>query len=246
MRDILAVAGLRVSYGKLETLHGVDLAVPEGAACVVLGANGAGKTTLLRGISGFERWESGRVTGGTVVFDGQPIHGRDAARVARAGLHLVPERESVFLTLTVRENLRVASAGHRGTPGFREMSDLVASLFPVLQRRESSLAGFLSGGERQMLGVALRLLALPRMLLLDEISFGLAPAAVAGMFSALAEIKRRRRLAMLIVEQNIQAALDVADHVYVLADGRIALHGTAAEMRDDRRVYEQYIGAGLP
>ena len=243
MSKILSVRGLHVSYGKLETLHGVELDVQESSACVVLGANGAGKTTLLRGISGFEKWENGRVRAGSVTFGGRSIEGWNASRVARSGLQLVPERQSVFLELTVRENLQIAGAGRERQAGFGEMSELVGTLFPVLRTRQAHAAGFLSGGERQMLGLALRLLAQPKMLLLDEISFGLAPAAVRMMFTALGEIKRRSQISMLIVEQNIKAALGVADYVYVLANGRITSQGTAAQMRDDRAVYEQYVGA---
>ncbi len=244
MDDLLRVRALRVRYGNLETLHGVDLAVQRNAACVVLGANGAGKTTLLRGISGFEKWEPGRVSGGSVTFEGREIQGRDAASVARSGLQLVPERQAVFLQLTVRENFQVACAGHANRAGFAEMRELVATLFPVLAERESHAAGLLSGGERQMLGLALRLLAQPKMLLLDEISFGLAPAAVRMMFGALSEVKRRGNVTMLIVEQNIAAAMNVADYVYVLSNGRIESQGTAAEMRDNSAVYEQYVGVG--
>jgi branched-chain amino acid transport system ATP-binding protein len=244
MSELLAVRGLRVRYGKLETLHGVDITVEQNAACVVLGPNGAGKTTLLRGISGFEKWETGRVCGGSVTFEGHEIQGRDASSVARGGLQLVPERQAVFLQLTVRENLQIASAGHAKRPGFAEMRDLVSTLFPVLAKRAAHAAGLLSGGERQMLGLALRLLAQPKMLLLDEISFGLAPAAVRMMFAALGEVKRRSNIAMLIVEQNIAAAMNVADYVYVLSNGRIESQGTAAEMRDNKAVYEQYVGVG--
>lgn len=241
---MLAVRDLRVTYGKLETLHGVGLTVQQNSASVVLGANGAGKTTLLRGISGFEKWEPGRVSGGSVTFEGREIQGRDAASVARSGLQLVPERQAVFLQLTVAENIKIASAGHARRPGFAEMRDLVARLFPVLAKREAHAAGLLSGGERQMLGLSLRLLAQPKMLLLDEISFGLAPAAVRMMFGALSEVKRRSNIAMLIVEQNIAAAMNVADYVYVLRNGRIESQGTAAQMRDDTAVYEQYVGIG--
>ena len=244
MSDILSVRGLRVAYGNMQALHGVDLSVSQGCACVVLGANGAGKSTLMRGISGFERFERGRVTGGTVEFAGRNITGRSPSSTSREGLQLVAERESVFLQLTVAENLRIAAASNRKHDGASpaETSELIAQLFPVLGKRERQTAGLLSGGERQMLGVAMRLHMNPSLLLLDEISFGLAPAAVTMMFDALAEIKKRSGLSMLIVEQNIAAALGVADYVYLLRNGSIGLHGTAAEMRGNPAIFQEYVG----
>jgi branched-chain amino acid transport system ATP-binding protein len=242
--ELIRVRGLKVAYGRAEAVHGIDIDVMESSASVVLGANGAGKTSMLRGISGFENWEPGRVTAGIVDFGGMEVQGWSPARTARAGLRLVAERQSVFLQLTVSENLKLAMADGRRRKGFSEMSDLVLGMFPILSDRARQVAGLLSGGERQMLGIAARLLAMPSAILLDEVSFGLAPAIIGEIFRALAEIKAASGITMLLVEQNIDAALGIADYVYLVQGGRIVSHGLTAEMRDSKGIYEQYVGSG--
>jgi branched-chain amino acid transport system ATP-binding protein len=217
--------------------------VPAGNIVAVLGANGAGKTTTLRAISGFLPSDSAAVTDGTVHFGATELTGKEPHAIARRGVVLIPERNKVFTTLSVQDNLRlVPTPKDRGDPA--ATAALIHELFPVLAERAKQQAGYLSGGERQMLAIAQALMLEPTVLLADELSLGLAPALVWRILDAVREVNRQRGTSVLLVEQNAAAALEVADYVYVLETGRLALEGTPAELLEDADVQRFYLGTG--
>ncbi|HEU4511878.1 MAG TPA: ABC transporter ATP-binding protein [Nocardioidaceae bacterium] len=238
---MLQVADLHAGYGRLGVLHGIDLEVADGEIVAVIGANGAGKTTLLRTVSGLIRPTSGRVE-----LDGTDVAGRSAERIAAAGLAHVPENRLVFPTLTVEDNLRLG-AWTRRRDGSREMAaarERVLELFPRLGHRLSQLAGTLSGGEQQMLAVGRGIMARPTVLALDEPSVGLAPRVVAEIMRALARLREEQQMTILLIEQNARAAFKIADRVYLLDRGRVALKGSTTELLGDHRVQHAYLGGG--
>ena len=232
---LLDVEALRVAYGKIEILHGVDLALDEGTLCAIVGANGAGKTTLLLAISAILP-----KAGGSVRFAGDDITRLSSHAIVRRGLIHVPEGLRMLPQMTVGENLLVAAAA-RGADGRRAIAGLYER-FPILGTRRDVAAGALSGGEQQLVAIARALAAKPRALLLDEPSMGLAPKLVADIFAIVAE-ERARGTTILLVEQNARRALAIADRAYVLERGRIVLSGTGAELAADPTVTEAYLGA---
>jgi branched-chain amino acid transport system ATP-binding protein len=241
---LLEVDGVEVVYHRAATaVQGVTLRVDASQIVALIGPNGAGKTTTLRAISGFLDADDARITAGRIHFDGISIGGWLPHRVARRGLVVVPEREKVFESLTVLENLeasrRVAPAGRR-TVALHE----VFAYFPSLADRRRQLAGLLSGGERQMLAVGAALLCQPRLLLVDELSLGLAPLAVEALMEMLSRLRAELQLAILLVEQNVAAALAIADHGYVLEQGRIVHQGPAAQLAGHADIREFYLGRG--
>jgi branched-chain amino acid transport system ATP-binding protein len=232
---MLAVTGLAVRYGAIEAVRGLDLTVMRGQIVAVLGANGAGKTSTLAAIAGLIPMAAGQV-----MLDGSPVAGLPAETLARRGIGLVPEGRRVFAGLTVAENLLLGGAVH-GAPALRatrirEMEDR----FPILGERRDQKAGLLSGGEQQMLAIARALMAAPRLLLMDEPSLGLAPQMVERVFDLIAAL-RAEGLTILLVEQNVPMSLDIADHAIVLANGRVALAGTAAELAASEKVRHAYM-----
>jgi branched-chain amino acid transport system ATP-binding protein len=230
---MLEVRGLRVAYGPVLAVGGVDLDVSAGEAVALLGPNGAGKTSALAAVTRSVRSE------GTVRFEGVDLGGWTPERVARAGLILVPEGRHVFPNLTVLENLQVATSARAGRPpvvGFDEVFDLFPPLVPL--RRRAGWA--LSGGEQQMVAIGRALLGAPRLLLLDEPSLGLAPVVSAAVFDALAEV--RDRVALLLVEQNTALALSLCDRAYVLAEGEVVLAGDRSELSDRGALIDSYLG----
>ena len=229
--SLLAVDDLHVAMGPQEILHGVSLAVPEGAIVAVLGSNGVGKTTLMRAISGIYRARRG-----TIAFQGQPIANLPAHRIVQMGLCQAPEGRQIFSNMSVRENLVLGG----GDTGLGEL-ERILTLFPVLAERMRQNAGSLSGGEQQMLCIARALMRRPKLLLLDEPSLGLAPKLVALIFDLVQRI-RAEGVSILIVEQNARAALRIADFAAVMEDGRIVLAGPAEQLRDDPRIAEAYLG----
>jgi branched-chain amino acid transport system ATP-binding protein len=236
----LEVGGLRSGYGRIEVLHGIDLAVGGGELVAVIGANGAGKTTLLRTLSGLRRPSAGRV-----VLDGRNVAGRPAERLAADGLAHVPENRLVFPTLTVDDNLALGAwTRRRDRAGAAEARRRALELFPRLAERVGQPAGTMSGGEQQMLAIARGLMARPRLLLLDEPSMGLAPRVVTEIFATLRRLRDEQRLTILLVEQNTRAAFKVADRVYVMDRGRIAMEGRPGDLLDDPRVQHAYLGGG--
>jgi branched-chain amino acid transport system ATP-binding protein len=238
---MLVVKDLYAGYGLSEVLVGTSLAVKAGTVVALIGANGAGKTTTMRAISGLIT-----PTRGEVLLDGQPVHGLPASRIARLGLAHSPEGRKVFAPLSVEDNLLLGAFRHLPRFfGFRAKGaeDLrhVYELFPRLAERRGQLAGTLSGGEQQMLAIGRALMARPKVMLLDEPSMGLAPVIVQEVFRTIGRLKAEG-MTMLLVEQFARTALEVADYAYVMERGRIAIHGTPAELKRDERVVAAYLG----
>ena len=241
---ILAVRNVEVVYHDVVlVLRGVSLEVPRGGIVALLGANGAGKTTLLRAVSGLLDVHRGKITKGSVELEGQPVHRLDAAAIVRRGLGQVMEGRRVFPELTVEENLRTGAFICRDKATLAASRQRVFDLFPVLADRRRSVAGYLSGGEQQMLAIGRALMASPLLLLLDEPSLGLAPRLVDQIRDIIVEI-HAQGTSVLLVEQNAVMALSIADSGYVLENGRIVLDGPAANLLSDRDIRESYLGLG--
>lgn len=236
MSALLEVQGLRAFYGQTQALHGLDFAVEEGGITALLGANGAGKTTTLRAVCGMVR------AAGAVAFDGRPVLGRATEDIVRLGIAHVPEGRGTFVRLTVEENLQLGAMSRRDRAGIADDMEMVYHHFPRLKERRSQQAGTLSGGEQQMLAVGRALMLRPRLMLLDEPSFGLAPLLVQELFQILREINRAQRVSMLLVEQNATLALDLADHAYLLETGRVVMGGPSQSIREDESVRRSYLG----
>jgi branched-chain amino acid transport system ATP-binding protein len=236
--DLLRVEGLRLGYGRADVVHAIDLTVARGSIVSLIGSNGAGKTTILRALSGLMKPRAGAIR----FLDGTPadIAGEAAHRIARRGIVQVPEGRQVFANLTVAENLRLG-AYHAPGPEVARRQEAVVARFPRLGERLGQQAGYLSGGEQQMLAMGRALMAEPVLLLLDEPSMGLAPLIVEEIFSIIADLRREGRT-ILLVEQNASAALGVADTAYVLETGRIRLQGPAAEIARNPEVTAAYLG----
>ena len=240
---ILEVQDLSARYGKVGALTGASLSVPAGSIVTVIGANGAGKSTLLNAVMG-SLPQTGHASG-AVRYDGGDVRGWKAERRVAAGMSLVPEKRELFGTMSVEDNLLLGGfRRYRARErDWRATLDEVYDLFPRLRERRAQEAGTLSGGERQMLAVGRALMAKPRLLMLDEPSLGLAPRIVREIFHIIARL-RQTGVAILLVEQNARAALQVADYGYVLETGEIALHGPAHDLADNPRVIESYLGLG--
>lgn len=236
MSDFLSVSGLRLSYGRTEAVKGIDLEVRQGAVVCLIGANGAGKTTTMRGLSGLLK-----TAAGSIRFCGEDITNAPAHKIARMGIRQVPEGRQVFAEMTVDENLSLGGLQVGDSADFRRRREAVLDRFPRLRERLSQHAGYLSGGEQQMLALGRALMGGPKLLLLDEPSMGLAPLFVEEIFKIVADL-RQDGTTILLVEQNAQAALEIADHAYVLESGRITLEGPAAEVVNDPRVIAAYLG----
>ena len=243
MESLLEVNGLSVGYARKGlALENVSLSVPKGSIVALLGANGAGKTTLIRAISGLLDLHHGHVTQGAVSLDGKPILGLAAHRLVRLGMAQVPEGRMIFKQLTVEENLNVGAA-IIARSAVRERMDAVYHLFPKLLERRSQAAGWLSGGEQQMLALGRALVSGPRLLLVDELSLGLAPLIVQTIYKQLRVVGDTLGTAMLVVEQNARLALEFAATAFVLDRGRIVLSGTAAQVASSAAMQESYLGA---
>jgi branched-chain amino acid transport system ATP-binding protein len=237
-KPILTVRDLKVSYGPVAALKGVTIEVSPGEVVALLGANGAGKSTMLRTISGLIR-----PRGGEIWFDGARIDRAPPPRIVRLGVAHSPEGRRLFGSLTVAENLRLGAAARKDGAALAQERDEIFDLFPVLRERQGQQAGTLSGGEQQMLALGRALMAKPRLLLLDEPSLGIAPIIVQSIFRTLADLKRLGTT-MLLVEQNISVALDLADRAYVLRTGQVSLSGEAQSLKADyERVAAAYLGA---
>jgi branched-chain amino acid transport system ATP-binding protein len=232
---MLLVEGLRARYGRIEVLHGIDLAVTSGEIVAVIGANGAGKTTLLRCLSGVHP-----AAGGSITFRGEPMAGVPAWRRVGRGLSQSPEGRQIFTNLTVEENLRLGAYLHADDRVEKDMGDAF-QMFPILKEKRNLAAGGLSGGQQQMLAMARALMGRPSCLLLDEPSMGLAPIIVAQIFDVVKGLKALD-VTVLLVEQNAYGALKIADRGYVMETGRITMDGPAAELIADPRIREAYLG----
>lgn len=237
---MLKVEGIEVFYGKIQALFGVSIEVNEGEVVAIIGANGAGKTTTLRTIIGLQK-----PTKGTVVFDGHQLNGKDTDWIAKRGISLVPEGRQVFPYFTVRENLLSGACGRRqmGASAREVEKDIQAmhELFPRLKERTNQKAWSLSGGEQQMLALARGLLGKPKLLMLDEPSLGLAPVIVQDVFKAIKTINEQGTT-ILLVEQNANLALSLADRGYVLEGGKVTVAGTGKDLRGNEKVKEAYLG----
>jgi branched-chain amino acid transport system ATP-binding protein len=233
---MLEVSGLRAYYGEQQALYGVDFALDAGHIRTLLGANGAGKTTVLRALCGMVR------TGGDIRFDGKAVAGWATEDIVRLGVAHVPEGRGTFLRLTVEENLQLGAVSRHRRAAIAADIEATYSHFPRLAERRGQQAGTLSGGEQQMLAVGRALMLRPRLLLLDEPSFGLAPLIVEELFAILRQVNRESGVAMLIVEQNAALALDLAEHAYLLETGRIVMDGPATAIAADEGVRRAYLG----
>jgi branched-chain amino acid transport system ATP-binding protein len=233
---MLEVRGLSAFYGENQALHGLDFALERGKIVTLLGANGAGKTTTLRALCGMVRLS------GEIRFDGKSLLGCPTEDIVRLGIAHVPEGRGTFVRMTVEENLQLGAMARRGRAAIATDVEQVYAHFPRLKERRAQAAGTLSGGEQQMLAVGRALMLRPRLMLLDEPSFGLAPLIVEELFEILRQLNRELGVAMLIVEQNAALALDLADHAYLLETGRIVMAGPAGEIGKDEAVRRSYLG----
>jgi len=243
-KTILAVHGLEVVYSDvILVLRGVSLDVPKGSIVALLGANGAGKTTLLRAVTGLLRVHRGAITKGTVSFDDEPITGLDPAVVVRKGMSQVMEGRRIFAELSVDENLRAGGFTRRDKSELKASYERVMELFPVLKERRRQTAGYLSGGEQQMLAIGRALMQSPRLLLLDEPSLGLAPLIVEQIRQIIVDINQQGT-SVLLVEQNATMALSIADYGYVMENGHVVKDGPGRELLNDKDIQEFYLGVG--
>jgi branched-chain amino acid transport system ATP-binding protein len=233
---LLEANGLCAYYGATQALFGLDLAVEAGGITTLLGANGAGKTTALRALSGMVR------VAGEIRFDGRPIAGRPVEQIVRLGIAHVPQGRGTFVRQTVEENLQIGAMARRDHKAIAADVERVYGYFPRLRERRRQQAGTLSGGEQQMLAVGRAMMLRPRLMLLDEPSFGLAPLIVQELFGILRTLNREENVSILLVEQNASLALDLADHAYLIETGRLVIKGAARDIRDDETVRRSYLG----
>lgn len=239
MPPLLYVNNIEVVYHPyILVLKGISIKVPERSTVTILGPNGAGKTTLLKAVSGLVKLERGRVTRGEIYYGGERIENRDPDDISRRGVVYVVEGRRIFHELTVEENIEAV----RYAWGGKTDPDIVYKYFPRLRERRRSRAGYLSGGEQQMLAIGLALLAKPRLLLLDEPSLGLAPKVVAEVYDSIKRLHEEENVTILLAEQNAKKALEIADYGYILENGKIVLEGPAEKLREDKDVKEFYLG----
>jgi branched-chain amino acid transport system ATP-binding protein len=234
---MLKVSGIHAGYGRVEVLKGVHLEASEGEVVCLLGANGAGKSTFLRTVSGILH-----PVKGSVLFLGQEMRGKKPNEIVRAGISHVPEGRQIFFSLTVQQNLLLGAYAQKSKKAELEgLYQFVCGLFPILRERFTSKAGTLSGGEQQMLAIARGLMSQPKLLLLDEPSLGLAPLLVNSIFRIIKDL-RKRGIPILLVEQNVAAALKIADRAYIMETGKIVLDGRAGTLLGDDEIRRRYLG----
>jgi branched-chain amino acid transport system ATP-binding protein len=232
----LEVKGLKAYYRQVEALHGIDFEIEEGSIMTVLGANGAGKTTTLRAICRMVRTE------GTIVFDGKDLTGMPTEKVVQLGIAHVPEGRGTFVRQSVEENLQLGAYTRNDKKEIEADIERVYDYFPRLRERQKQQAGTLSGGEQQMLAIGRALMLRPRLMLLDEPSFGLAPLIVKEIYEIMKRIREQEGTTMLLVEQNANIALNLADHAYLLETGDVVMSGESHVIRDDENVRKSYLG----
>ncbi|HXW19193.1 MAG TPA: ABC transporter ATP-binding protein [Roseiarcus sp.] len=236
MAALLETQGLRAFYGATQVLHGLDIAVEKGGITALLGANGAGKTTVLRALSAMVRRE------GLIRFEGNAVNAREAEEVARLGIAHVPDGRGTFVDLTVEQNLHLGAYTRRDRGAVANDLERAFAYFPRLKERRGQQAGTLSGGEQQMLAISRALMLRPKLLMLDEPSFGLAPLVVNDIFKILKAINEEESVSMLIVEQNANLALSLAGYAYLLETGSIVISGPSSAVRADESVRRVYLG----
>lgn len=241
--SLLEIKNLEVIYNRAITaIQGVSLEVREGSITALVGTNGAGKSTTLAAVAGFMRADDVQMPQGTINFDGKPIKGLRNYQISALGIGLVPEREKIFSTMTTLENLS-ACRPRKGSSRTMSVAD-VMTLFPRLTDRRDAVAGYLSGGERQMLAISMALLNGPRLMLIDEMSLGLAPVIVDQLQGAVRRLRDEFGISFLIVEQNANTALELADYTYVMENGRVVFDGTTERLLDHEDFQEFYLGMG--
>lgn len=236
MTGLLHVSNLKAGYGATQVLHGIDFALQEGSVTALLGANGAGKTTTLRAVCAMVR------ASGEVRFGGTRIDGCATEEIVRMGIAHVPDGRGTFANLSIEENLRLGAYLRKDKRAVRQDFDRIYSYFPRLRERRYQQAGTLSGGEQQMLALSRALMLRPRLLLLDEPSFGLAPLMVREIFGIMRAIKKQENVSILLVEQNATLALDLADRAYLIETGRVVLSGSASEIKQNDTIQRSYLG----
>ncbi|WP_315734699.1 MULTISPECIES: ABC transporter ATP-binding protein [unclassified Bradyrhizobium] len=236
MTPLLNVKDLRAYYGQVQALHGLSFSLNEGSLTTLLGANGAGKTTTLRAICNMVR------STGAIEFEGKPLNNKSTESIVRFGIAHVPQGRGTFTNMTVEENLQLGAITRSDKAGIVADIERMYTYFPKLKERHTQQAGTLSGGEQQMLAVARALMLRPRLMLLDEPSFGLAPLVVRDLFGILGKINREEKVSILVVEQNAQLALELADQAYVIETGRIVMSGVASDIANDENVRKSYLG----
>ena len=236
MSNLLEARELNAFYGSIQVLFGLGLEVEDGGITTLLGANGAGKTTTLRSLSGMCH------TNGEIRFDGKSIGGRATEDIVRLGIAHVPQGRGTFSRQTVEENLQIGAMTRWGRAEIAADIERVYGYFPRLKERRTQQAGTLSGGEQQMLAVGRAMMLRPRLMLLDEPSFGLAPLVVEELFGILRTLNKNEKVSMLLVEQNAALALDLADHAYLIETGRLVMDGPAQQLRDDENIRKAYLG----
>ncbi len=233
---LLEVKGLQAAYGQTRVLHGLDFALEQGSITALLGANGAGKTTTLRALCAMVK------TQGEIRFEGRRVEHRATEDIVRLGVAHVPDGRGTFLNLSTEENLRLGGYVRRDKKAVESDLERMFGYFPRLRERRRQQAGTLSGGEQQMLAVSRALMLAPKLMLLDEPSFGLAPLLVRELFDILRSINQRERVSMLLVEQNAAMALDLADHAYLIETGRVVLQGSSNDLKSNDSVRRSYLG----
>jgi branched-chain amino acid transport system ATP-binding protein len=233
---LLEVKNLRAGYGHTKVLHGLDFAIEKGSITALLGANGAGKTTTLRSLCAMIK------TQGEIRLNGESLAGLRTEDIVRRGVAHVPDGRGTFLNLSTEENLRLGAYTRRDRRAVEADVERVFGYFPRLRERRAQQAGTLSGGEQQMLAVSRALMLAPKLMLLDEPSFGLAPMLVRELFAILSEIRSREGVSMMLVEQNAAMALDLADRAYLIETGRVVLQGSAQELKSNDSVRRSYLG----
>jgi branched-chain amino acid transport system ATP-binding protein len=242
---ILSVNNIEVVYNHVVlVLKGMSLQVREGSIVALLGSNGAGKSTTLKAISGFLPLEDGEITDGRILFEGKELAGLQPHHIVKKGIFQVMEGRRIFEDLTVEENLTCGSYTRKDKKGVAEDLEKCFEYFPVLKKRLKQTAGYLSGGEQQMLAISRGLLARPRLMMLDEPSLGLAPLLVEEIFAIIKEINRNEGTTILLVEQNAQIALEVSSYGYIMENGRVVLDGPVERLLSDQDVQEFYLGLG--
>lgn len=236
MSALLTIKDLRSYYGQVQALHGLELSVNEGAVTTLLGANGAGKTTTIRAVCNMVR------STGSIEFQGKSLMGKSTESIVQYGIAHVPQGRGTFTTLSVEENLQLGAITRKDMKAIASDIDKMYAYFPVLKQRYQQQAGTLSGGEQQMLAVARALMLRPRLMLLDEPSFGLAPLVVRDLFGILKKINQEDKVTILVVEQNAQLALELAETAFVIETGRIVMSGNAKDIASNEDIRKSYLG----
>ncbi len=240
---MLKVTNLEATYNDIIlALKGISIEVPPGKIVAILGANGAGKTTTINAISGIRKTINLELEDGTIEFEGEVLNDKESYEIVTSGILQVPEGRRIFAELTIEENLMIGAYSLKDRGHFQTNKEMVFNYFPILSKRTNQLAGYLSGGEQQMLAIARALVATPKLILMDEPSLGLAPMIVQEIFEIIRRINDERNMTILLVEQNANMALAIAQYGYILENGRVVMEGSSKKLRQDNDIREFYLG----